>query len=1295
TGLLKSGEAAAAAGRGESIAIDSFGNVTFTETKQTYTAVRNQAKLDTATTSSFTESVDGSTTTTDPYNTKYEYDEAGRLVRAYLTGEIHRGESGRPYFIHSVTLDAYGNVTHSYSNQEFIILAGQAKLDTVTAESVSSSVDGSVTVTDPYVTSYSYYEDSPENRALRRVGNLSAAALVGLVHSTTTDAYGNISQSWTKQVFEVIAGQAKLVETETSSAADSVDGAHSETKPYVTKYEYDARGLLARVYLAGQTYAAPSTETDGQGYFIYSRTEDAFGNVSESWSNQTFEVVAGQAKMSSVTSEALGTTVDGSRTVTKPYTIEYRYVAWQDGLASRTVGHLAWVTPEVNVESVATDSFSNVTNSTAIQRFEVLASIGQAKMMSVTSSSVAESVDGTTTTTDPYLMEYHYDPATGLLERVNLAGPTQEVAGRTYFIHSRSEDSFGNVTDSWSNQIYVVIAGQAKMVSVTTTSHAVSVDGTLTDTDPYTIAYAYDGEGVSPAEMRERVRQDREAGRPLTIGHLTDVGDPRVVSISTDFFGNVTMTQSEQDFEVHAPTGQAKLMFVATASVSMGVDGATTITDRYVTQYHYENTGLLVSANLTGPVSGARSGNAYYIHATTEDAFGNVTHSWSNQVFDVVIGQAKLTAVTSESLSFGLDGTTTVTSPYTIAYRYKSLEEGRASRTAGHMKWVTPEVNVHSQTTDPFGNITSSLAIQHFEVMASIGQAKMTSVTSSSIMESVDGSVSVTQPYTTYYVYDAVGRLVSATVGATAVSSAPSAFMGRLLSLGVSRATLPGLLGLDGTTTLFEQLGDGIIRFGVSTEEGDLAGLIRPGQAAQLANGVLSETYYIAVEGKSLKKQILLTTEYDQWGKVAISGSANSTYDAGDGNVLMSRTLQTYRFEDGRLYLDREKIFAGSLSETGEMTVTDPFDLLYLYTETGDLFSVKVKGDYVAPNGESYAIHTVTVDAFGNVTESWSNQIYAVIGGQAKLTSVTSYSVSTGIDGAVTVTEPYTLRYQYNAQGLDPRGLEYKKFAQARTVGHLNGVSDPTVRSTTQDIFGNVTLTVTTQDFEVHPATNQAKLMSVTTTVSTTQSVDGSITTLQSPYAVHYTYDGRTGLLAHAEMDGRIHTQTIDAFGNVAQTYTQQTFIVIAGQAKVKSATTSSNSYSVDGSYTETEPYTITYSYAGEELGKNPSRADIQDWVVKHGPTFGHLRGVSQPNISSQTTDAFGNYTRSETLQVYVVVAGQAKLKSTVTKSETWGVDGTYSVAEPYATTYHYMGEEEPAEFIGLLEGVDPVTIVS
>jgi len=64
-------------------------------------------------------------------------------------------------------------------------------------------MDGTLTVTDPYTMEYNY----------QRNGLLSTgrpAVMDSDIHSVSTDAFGNVSQSWVAQTFINVLGQAKL-----------------------------------------------------------------------------------------------------------------------------------------------------------------------------------------------------------------------------------------------------------------------------------------------------------------------------------------------------------------------------------------------------------------------------------------------------------------------------------------------------------------------------------------------------------------------------------------------------------------------------------------------------------------------------------------------------------------------------------------------------------------------------------------------------------------------------------------------------------------------------------------------------------------------------------------------------------------------------------------------------------------------------------------------------------------------------------------------------------------------------
>src|SRR5207244_2681096 len=62
-------------------------------------------------------------------------------------------------------------------------------------------------------------------------------------------------------------------------------------------------------------------------------------------------------------------------------------------------------------------------------------------------------------------------------------------------------------------------------------------------------------------------------------------------------------------------------------------------------------------------------------------------------------------------------------------------------------------VKVETRTTDAFGGVTLSTALQYFGVHKDSGQAKLTRVMNSSTSTSADGSVTDTQPYEIRYTY--------------------------------------------------------------------------------------------------------------------------------------------------------------------------------------------------------------------------------------------------------------------------------------------------------------------------------------------------------------------------------------------------------------------------------------------------------------------------------------------------------------------------------------------------------------
>ena len=112
---------------------------------------------------------DRNTTTYDYYNMGEATDERGN----HRLGLMKSAQTDGP--VHSLTADAWGNKTDSYNNQTFVIIAGQAKMDTSTTWSHSESTDGSVTDSLPYTVKYTYNQDTEDNRARNIVGLLVKA----------------------------------------------------------------------------------------------------------------------------------------------------------------------------------------------------------------------------------------------------------------------------------------------------------------------------------------------------------------------------------------------------------------------------------------------------------------------------------------------------------------------------------------------------------------------------------------------------------------------------------------------------------------------------------------------------------------------------------------------------------------------------------------------------------------------------------------------------------------------------------------------------------------------------------------------------------------------------------------------------------------------------------------------------------------------------------------------------------------------------------------------------------------
>src|SRR5262249_15393122 len=154
--------------------------------------------------------------------------------------------------------------------------------------------------------------------------------------------------------------------------------------------------------------------------------------------------------------------------------------------------------------------------------------------------------------------------------------------------YTKTTDNFGGESETWTNQVFTVVAGQPRMTSATTEAFTKSVDGTDAVTDPYTIHYAFFGQelGATPTQQAVQAWLDQNGGHRI-IGQMRPAA--LVAKIHTATTDPLTQSRvdsySSQVFDVQG--GQPRLIAVTNESRSEAPDGAVTLTYPYTIRNTY------------------------------------------------------------------------------------------------------------------------------------------------------------------------------------------------------------------------------------------------------------------------------------------------------------------------------------------------------------------------------------------------------------------------------------------------------------------------------------------------------------------------------------------------------------------------------------------------------------------------------------------------------------------------------------------------------------------------------------
>ncbi|OVE77871.1 hypothetical protein BVX98_01735, partial [bacterium F11] len=297
---------------------------------------------------------------------------------------------------------------------------------------------------------------------------------VGLATIAGETGSGDRTLATLETIFEKINNQARVDMTIRNTTIQNRDGS-SVVSIDVTDFINDpVTGLVF----------------DAEGYSD-STSQDGFGVTTVSHVDRTYEVIAGQARVSRQTTmsqsyEHYGTDDQRLLSLTEPYVQINVY---------NPNGRLQRVTDESGNDTVkiVQSSFEygyhkgeqlsqaiSQTHTTVYQKFVVIEE--QARMKESTTESITTSSDGTVTSQTSILYN-------DLSERGKLIGANG-------IIQSSGLDAYGNRTENAITQNFIIIRDQARLANQTTETSTFDDEGHLTyHQEPLTLIYQYDDLG--------------------------------------------------------------------------------------------------------------------------------------------------------------------------------------------------------------------------------------------------------------------------------------------------------------------------------------------------------------------------------------------------------------------------------------------------------------------------------------------------------------------------------------------------------------------------------------------------------------------------------------------------------------------------------------------------------------------------------------------------------------------------------------------------------------------------------
>ncbi|MCX5692591.1 MAG: hypothetical protein NTX47_02755, partial [Candidatus Omnitrophica bacterium] len=488
-------------GAGKTWGEDVFGNAYFTQNTDTYRIINGQARRVAVLSVTEGTNLDGSVTRTQG-DVSYEYtdgtEDPATLPSEYIgdKGEVLIGLLRDVQGTSATTgQDVFGNAYTTATTDEYIVIKGEAKVQSSHSITDSMGIDGSIVKTTADI-AYEYTDGTEDPASLPAEYIKDGKVIIGLIKDVRgenvtegEDVFGNKYITTTKDIYEVIGGRAKVLDSESETYYTSIDGGLVTTKGGVT-YKYSTQE---------KPYINPVNNRKGIGVVIgadgqnITTGEDVFGNKYTTTTTNTYVAINGQAKVDVSTSVTDGTNLDGSINHVESV-VKYNYTDGtedpaalpleysKEGKVFKGLLKSASGSSETTAEDVFGNSSVTKTDNTYIYKK------GQAFVERADTVTTGQDIMGTAYTTKSYI-KYIYGPLKagekGALRNADFIAIGAEGGAET-----DSEDLFGNKYHSSSTNKYVYNKGQNYVDRVDTVNTGMDMNGNVYTTKGF-ITYIY------------------------------------------------------------------------------------------------------------------------------------------------------------------------------------------------------------------------------------------------------------------------------------------------------------------------------------------------------------------------------------------------------------------------------------------------------------------------------------------------------------------------------------------------------------------------------------------------------------------------------------------------------------------------------------------------------------------------------------------------------------------------------------------------------------------------------------